>query len=110
MLIICNAEKFLDMVFPANIKRKKFKGEVVIPIDGYGVLDVDYLFDTNQFFVFCLPGREDDKICIRKDLATFAVGHTINSLAATSIMDKPIENIDRNENEAPKKGRKKGEK
>ena len=110
MLIIRNAEKFLDMVFPANIKRKKFKGEVVIPIDGYGVLDVDYLFDTNQFFVFCLPGREDDKICIRKDLATFAVGHTINSLATTSQVNQPIENINKNETKATQVGRKKGEK
>jgi len=102
MLIIKNSERFLDALFIGNVKRKKFRGQVVIPDDSFGVVEVDYLFDMPQHFVFCLVGNENSKIVVKKDLPTFAVGEKI-SLPEP----EPIETID----ETPKatRGRKKRE-
>ena len=91
MLIVKNSEQFLNVLFVGNVKRKKFKGEVIIPIDGFGVVEVDYLFDMPNHFVFCVPGNEDQKVVIRKDFPGFVlgVGNVVKSLALESIVEAP---------------------
>lgn len=102
MLIIKNSERFLDALFLGNVKRKKFRGQVVIPDESFGVVEVDYLFDMPQHFVFCIPGNEDSKIVVSKSIATFAVGEKISLPLPEPV--EPIETID----ETPKatRGRK----
>ena len=92
MLIIKNSEQFLNVLFVGNVKRKKFRGQVVIPDESFGVVEVDYLFDMPNHFVFCIPGNEDSKIVVSKSIATFAVGNLVKSLAYETMVE-PVEII-----------------